>query len=101
MYSTGKHHAEMIVKDYGTIFGTSDVNQIAMVCRYSGYSTINAAFDEKIKAENGGTYPDGQTWYAGMLPYSDDVNYLELIAAPEGVELTKLNSECYPTIIFE
>ena len=72
-----------------------------MVCRYSSYSTINAAFDEKIKAENGGTYPDGQSWYAGMLPYSDDVDYLELIAAPEGVELTKLNSECYPTIIFE
>lgn len=100
-YGADKTPLVFDVKDYGTIFGTSDVNQIAMVCRYSSYSTINAAFDEKIKAENGGTYPDGQTWYAGMLPYSDDVNYLELIAAPEGVELTKLNSECYPTIIFE
>ena len=100
-YGVDKTPLVFDVKDYGTIFGTGDVNQIAMVCRYSGYSTINAAFDEKIKAENGGTYPDGQSWYAGMLPYSDDIDYLELIAAPEGVELTKLNSECYPTIIFE
>jgi hypothetical protein len=36
-----------------------------------------------------------------MLPYSNGNDYLEVIAAPEGIELTKLNSDCYPTIIFE
>ena len=89
------------VEDYGSLFGTGDTNQIAMVCRYSGYSSINAAYDEKVKAENGGSYPDGQTWYAAMLPYSNGVDYLEVIAAPEEIGPTKLNSDCYPTIIFE
>ena len=69
------------VEDYGSLFGTGDTNQIAMVCRYSGYSSINAAYDEKVKAENGGTYPDGQTWYAAMFPYDDTINYLKEIAA--------------------
>lgn len=100
----GNDNAPLVfnVEDYASIFGTSETDQIAMVCRYSGYSSINAAYDEKIKAENGGSYPDGRTWYAGMFPYSDDVNYLEVIvAADKDIELTNKNSDCYPTIIFK
>lgn len=100
-YGENKTPLVFDVEDYGSLFGTGETGQIAMVCRYSGYSSINAAYDEKIKAENGGTYPDGQTWYAAMLPYSNAVDYLEIIAAPKGIELTKLNSDCYPVIIFE
>jgi hypothetical protein len=100
-YGANKTSLVFDVNDYASRFGTNDTNQIAMVCRYSGYSSINAAYDEKIKAENDGKYPDGRTWYACMLPYSNDVDYLEAIAAPSGITLTKLNSDCYPTIIFE
>lgn len=88
-------------EDYPVLFGVESTEQVAMVCRYSGYSSINAAYDAKVLEDNAGVYPDGQTWYAAMFPYSNEESYLEKIVAPEGLELTKLNSDCYPTIIFE
>lgn len=94
---------------YAKLFGTSEADQIVMLCRYSGYTSINQAFDEKIQAENVDgkypgsetKYPDNQTWYAWMFPYDNNRSYLEEIAAPADITLTHKNSDCYPTIKFE
>lgn len=100
-YGPNKTPLVFDAENYGSLFGTGNDKQIAMVCRYSGYSSINAAYDEKIKAENDGKYPEGRTWYAAMFPYSNGDDYLKVIAAPDGIELKNKNSDCYPTIIFE
>lgn len=48
-----------------------------MICRYSGYATINKAYADTFVDG----YPNGGSWYAAMFPYDDIINYLERIAA--------------------
>lgn len=63
--------------DYPSLFGTGAESQIAMVCRYSGYTTINTAYADTFVDG----YPNGGSWYAAMFPYDDTINYLVRIAA--------------------
>jgi len=106
-YGTAKTPLVFDVENYGSLFGTGNTDQIAMVSRRSGYSSINAYYNEMFKDSDGNyKYPGGSSWYACMFPYSNDVNYLEAIAVPSSITsgimsgITLCNSDCYPTINF-